>query len=289
MTAATKTSADAATASAGTATQETRTAAAAVTGAAHLRVARNGQDSVARWSQGKRGVVVVCDGCGSGASSELGAIFTARALCAAMARRLAAGEPATERATWEAARGEVVHALTRLVASWAPEDGAVAQLVPQLVEQHLLCTAVAAACDERGASVWAVGDGAYVLDGELTVLGPFAENAPPYLAYELLGVAPRAHFAARRHGADDANVACRARGAILVATDGAAALGEDLCAFAAPETLEHLLTHPDALRRHLATLARPAERIVWSERRVERTAAALQDDAAIALLSWRRS
>lgn len=288
---------------------EIRTAAAAVTGAAHLRLARNGQDSVARWSDGQRGVVVVCDGCGSGASSELGAIFTARALCAAMARRLAAGEPAAERSTWEAARGEVVAALARLVVSWMPERldapgardshdepdasdpreaSAVSAAQAQLVEQHLLCTVVAAATDEHGAAVWAVGDGAYVLDGELTVLGPFADNAPPYLAYQLLGVTPAAHFAARAH--DDAGAAAAtAHAAILVATDGAAALGEDLCAFVAPPALERLLSHPDALRRHLATLARASERIVWSERRVERTAAALQDDAAIALLSWRWS
>lgn len=288
MTAATKPSADAPGQRAvaderRAAADEVRTAAAAVTGAAHLRLARNGQDAVARWSDGRRGVVVVCDGCGSGASSELGALFTARALCAAMARRLAAAEPAAERDTWEAARHDVVAALARLVASWTPEplDANAAPAAPaQLVEQHLLCTAVAAATDEHAAAVWAVGDGAYVLDGQLTVLGPFADNAPPYLAYQLLGVTPTAHFAARLH--DDPG----ARATILVATDGAAALGDDLRALVAPHALERLLSHPDALRRHLATLARAAERILWSERRVERTAAALQDDAAIALLSW---
>ncbi len=296
MTAATKSSAD--TTSQRAVTEEglpVRTAAAAVTGAAHLRLTRNGQDAVARWSEGPRGVVVVCDGCGSGASSELGAIFTARALCAAMARRLSGGEPAAERDTWEAARHEVVAALARLVASWTLERldapiEALTDAIPdptapaQLVEQHLLCTAVAAATDEHGAAVWAIGDGAYVMGGELTVLGPFADNAPPYLAYQLLGVTPAAHFAARRHDRDAAGN--RAHAAILVATDGAAALGDGLCALVAPPALERLLSHPDALRRHLATLARASEHILWSERRVERAAAALQDDAAIGLLSW---
>jgi hypothetical protein len=62
-------------------------------------------------------------------------------------------------------------------------------------------------------------------------------------------------------------------------------LGEALLELCAAE---HFTTHPDALRRTLTTLARPAERIAWAERRVERTAAALQDDAAIAILRWGR-
>ena len=46
------------------------TAAAAGTGARHLRVARNGQDAVATWTGEDCGAIVVCDGCGSGAFSE---------------------------------------------------------------------------------------------------------------------------------------------------------------------------------------------------------------------------
>lgn len=270
------------------------TGAAAVTGAAHARLGRNGQDAVARWSQGALGVVVVCDGCGSGARSELGAIYTARALCAAMARRLAAGACPAEQATWEDARAEVVSHLRALLASWrlpaaptpsdnndehaAPASIAAADL-PAL-QEHLLCTTIAAACSDRAAAVWALGDGAFVTGGELTVLGPFPDNAPPYLAYDLLGEPRRAHFAA--HALDGAGQAS----GILIATDGAAALGEALVELAAAP---RFTAHPDALRRTLATLARPAERIAWAERRVERTAAALQDDAAIGLLRWSRS
>lgn len=247
-------------------------AAAAVCGAAHQRLARNGQDAAARWSEARRAVVVVCDGCGSGARSELGAIFTANAMVAAMARQLRAGASAVEEEPWEVARREVTAALRQLLASWRHES--YDELA--LIEQHLLCTVVAAACDERGASVWALGDGAFVLDGALTQLGPFADNAPPYLAYDLLGEPRPAHFHSVR----------AERGVALVATDGAAALGEDLLALTGHD---RYLAHPDALRRYLATLARGSERIAWSERRVERTAAPLQDDASIGLLRWSAS
>ena len=69
---------------------------------------------------------------------------------------------------------------------------------------------------------------------------------------------------------------------MLVATDGPAEVG--LGAF---DGLDRYLGHPDALRRHLAVLARAGERIDWDGRRVERRAAALQDDGAVALLAWR--
>jgi len=264
----------------------TNVAAAAVTGASHLRLGRNGQDAVASWSEGDRGVVIVCDGCGSGARSELGAIYTARALVAAMARLLREGASAAEQVTWERARAEVTRGLRSLLASWRVErEEDVADAC--LIEQHLLCTIVAAARGGGTASVWAIGDGAFVLGGELTQLGPFPDNAPPYLAYDLLAAPREAHFAAlAMDPGDDGDDGETDRGAILVATDGAAALGEELIELAhTPRFLEH----PDALRRHLATLARPGERIVWSERRVERTAAPLQDDAAIGLLRWSAS
>ncbi len=251
-------------------------AAAAVSGAAHLRLARNGQDAAATWSDARRSVVVVCDGCGSGARSELGAIFTANAMAAAMARRLGAGEPAAAEETWEAARRDVVSALRLLLESWSLGSSQNAAQNAALIEQHLLCTVLAAACDGGGAAVWALGDGAFVLDEQLTELGPFPDNAPPYLAYDLLGAPRPARFAK----------SARPSGRALIASDGAAALGEDLI-YIADHDRYH--THPDALRRLLATAARASERIAWEARRVERTAARLQDDAAIGLLRWSAS
>ena len=107
------------------------------------------------------------------------------------------------------------------------------------------------------------------------VLGPFANNAPPYVAYDLTAAAAdepiaRAHFAIRE--------AC-VGGRIVVTTDGAAEL--DLAAFADAR----YVAHPDALRRQLAVLARADERIDWDARwRQPGTRAPLQDDGAIAML-----
>jgi len=236
-------------------------ASAAVTGARHLKLARNGQDAAASWVGEGAGAVVVCDGCGSGASSEVGARLGAQLVIGAIAARLTRGERPGE--LWDGVRAEVVAVLGRL-ADALPGDRAAA------IHGHLLFTVVAAAVAGDQVGVWAIGDGAYALGDRVQVLGPFADNQPPYLGYDLLGAPERAHVAA-----GDARV-----GSVMVATDGAAEL--DL----AGVTDDRTLAHPDGLRRRLAVLARGGERIDWDARRIVRTPAALQDDAAIAVLRW---
>jgi hypothetical protein len=242
-------------------------AAASVTGARHLRGARNGQDAAIAWvgSTARCGVVVVCDGCSSGASSEVGARLGASLFAGAVAARLRAGELPTEQALWEAARTDTVRALSELVERMAGDR-------VQALHDHFLFTIVAGAVTRTAAAVWALGDGAYSFGDRTRVLGPFDDNAPPYLAYDLLGEARAASFEVAPYGC----------AAIVVATDGASDLDVPLETF----TDRKLVEHPDALRRHLTVLARSHERIVWSERRVARTPARLQDDCAVAVLRW---
>jgi Protein phosphatase 2C len=250
-------------------------ASAAVTGARHLRAARNGQDAVATWVGDGAGAAVVCDGCGSGASSEVGARLGAQLVIAAVAARLAAGE--RPGVLWDGVRAEVVATLARLAdAMPGAVPGAMPGVREAVIRDHFLFTIVAAAVAGDEACVWAIGDGGYRLArGTLRTLGPFADNQPPYLAYDLLGMPQRARLEVR-----DARA-----GQLVVATDGVVELA------AAGPALDDLLdpralAHPDGLRRRLAVLARGGERIDWEARRVVRTPAALQDDGAVAVLGW---
>ena len=251
--------------------QDVRAAAAAVAGAHHRRMGRNGQDAAAAWTGvgggAAAGAVVVCDGCSAGGSSEVGARLGAELVIAAAARALAGGGRAS--AIWPAVEEHVLGALGRLAASMRGD-------LARVVREHFLFTIVAAAYRGDEVAVWAHGDGAYAIGERARVLGPFPDNQPPYLAYALLGAAapvlppPYVEIADARAGS------------VLVATDGPAEVG--LGVFGG---VERYVRNPDALRRHLAVLARGDERIDWDGRRVERRAAALQDDGAIALLSWR--
>ncbi|CAN5777485.1 hypothetical protein BH11MYX3_BH11MYX3_41740 [soil metagenome] len=237
---------------------------AAVTGARHLRTARNGQDAAATWAGEGAGAVVVCDGCGSGASSEVGARLGAQLVIAALARRIEGGGLPTDPALWEGMRVEVVARIAELGAAMGGE-------LAQRIHEHFLFTVVAAAVAGEDAAVWVIGDGAYAIGTRIRELGPFPDNQPPYLAYDLLGMAQPAHHEA---------VPATGAATIMVATDGVAELGLDAIA------PERCLAHPDALRRRLTLLARGTETIEWDARRVLRTAAPLQDDGAVAILAW---
>jgi hypothetical protein len=237
-----------------------------VTGADHRRLERPGQDAAATFVDAGRGfgVAVVCDGCGSTPAAQVGAELGARLFAQAIAAALAGGAAVGEAATWEAARAGVAARLAALVGGLGDAETAVHEL--------LLFTIVAAAVDREHAAVWALGDGHAILDGRAIDLGPFADNRPPYLGYDLLG---------DRRAASLVITPARAAGVAVVATDGAgelplAALADDA----------RLVAHPDALRRYLALRARGREEIDWIEQRVKRTPAELTDDCAIAILRW---
>src|SRR5262245_17007364 len=154
-------------------TMAIRAGAATVIGSRHQRSSRNGQDAAVAWSDGKRAVAVVCDGCSSGGSSEVGARLGASVFLHSLAMRLAAGESVSCPATWAAARIEVVRAIADIVERM-PGDRL------QAIHDYFLFTIVAAAATRDGAAVWALGDGAYSFGDTTRVLGPFPDNAPPY-------------------------------------------------------------------------------------------------------------
>lgn len=252
-----------------------RVGAAAVTGARHLRAARNGQDACATWVGDGAAAVVVCDGCGSARGSEVGAQLGARLFASALGRRLGSGtrlgaEPLAAASpadsleqAFAAARADVARAIAAIVEPLPDRDAAVRDM--------FLFTIVAAAWRGAAGGVWALGDGAYAFAGGSThELGPFADNEPPYLAYDLIGEPARACF-------EPAPPECRG---IVVATDGALPLVHGVAHFASARMLDN----PDALRRVLAMLARAPERIDWDERRVACTPAVFQDDCAVGVL-----
>lgn len=232
-----------------------RGAAAAVGGARHARAGRNGQDAAA-WSTS--GAIVVCDGCGSGASSEVGARLGAQLVIAAITR---ADGDATTPSFWTTVRAEVVASLDALVRAMPGER-------EQIVHDYFLFTVIAAVAAGDEVAVWAIGDGAYAIDGCVRELGPFEGNQPPYIGYDLVDNPQVAHMEVARAES------------VIVATDGVAECGLERFARGAVR----FVNHPDALRRELAMMARAEERLDWDARRVLRAPALLQDDGAVAML-----
>ncbi len=158
-------------------------ASGSVMGTHHALAGRNNQDSACclRWEGGL--VAVVCDGCSGGSRSEVGACLGARLVCQAVRRH------ADDR-DWDAISDEVLGELRQLGAALGDDLAAV-------VHEYFLFTIVGALLLPEESWLFALGDGCLRLNGEPLGLGPFADNAPPYLGYRLLDPADPAALAIR--------------------------------------------------------------------------------------------
>ena len=256
---------------------EAEVATGSVAGRVHRRMAKPNQDAVT-WRRGRRGLVmVVCDGCGSGARSEVGAELSARLWAKALAERVDGGA-AIDHELFVAAGDEVLDHLAALCAALGATDDAARRT---LVASHLLATSLCAVVSRDRAAVFALGDGVVGLGREHRLIGPFPDNQPPYLALGLVGARP----------SGETWIADASVGSALLATDGAGplltetAIGPGLALLDAAGA-DALYRNPAALTRRLGLLADDVTEIDWDARKVDRRAALLDDDCTIALARW---
>lgn len=211
-----------------------------VAGREHRRALRDGQDGVA--VVGAEHVVagIVTDGCSSGRTSEIGARLGAAWLAVLIAEHFR--DVRSEEAAQAAACSVTVDLLARLELLARSLD-ADAQVRSALVGDALLFTFLAAVVTPSVAVIFGIGDGVVVVEREISVLDPGPDNAPPYIAYGLLGapLAPRVHFVGPTAGV----------GLLAVATDGLAA-ETSLPALAADPRLAR---NPSLLRKRLVVLS----------------------------------
>lgn len=259
---------------------EAEVATGSVAGRTHRRMGRPNQDAVA-WRRGARGLVmVVCDGCGSGARSEIGAELGARLWLRTLGERIEGGA-AIDVALFDHAADEVLDHLAALCDALGCEPG---PSRTELVAGHLLATTLCAVVTPERAAVHALGDGVIGLGLETRVIGPFPDNQPPYLALGLVGARP----------AGETWIADAGVGSVLLATDGATPLVSGVAMTAGTDLVDAagadpLYRNPQALTRKLALLAEDSTSIDWDGQRVERRPALLDDDTTIALARWRRA
>lgn len=203
-------------------------AAATVTGARHRQAGLGNQDAFFAATRGERAVFVVCDGCGSAAASHVGAYVGARLVAEASLAMVGEADAVT---FWREITAKVTSDL-----------GALAAPLGDVLAEAFLFTTVGALVDRERLVLFALGDGVVGCNDEVVELGPFADNAPPYLAYRLLD------------GRDVTlqpvlvrDVASVER--FFIGSDGAIDL---------PERYDdRFFAHPDALRRRLTQLSRP--------------------------------
>jgi hypothetical protein len=250
-----------------------------VIGRSHAVSERGNQDAYTWLSRPGSLVAVVCDGCGSGAHSEVGARLGARLVVEGLSRRLADGASLDAPELWASLRDDVLGALRGVALAMGGR-------LAETVAEYFLFTVVGVAVAGEQGCVFACGDGVLAVDGELTRLGPFPGNEPPYLGYGLLD-RPASLEVVRTFPAAEVR-------SVLVGSDGAADL-EDVAARPLPgggtvgalgqfwEEDRHFQNR-DAVRRRLALINRDVVRPIWDERRLARQPGPLGDDATLVVI-----
>jgi hypothetical protein len=152
-----------------------------VTGRSHLRVGKNNQDAYYGVCLEDYSIAVVCDGCGSGNSSEVGAKIGAKLVVSAISKMLKDHRlPSKE--FWEEVRQYILGKLQNLALAMDSNG----TLFKTIIHHYFLFTIVGVLITKTGVTIFSIGDGVIIINGKIKQLGPFAKNAPPYLAYSLL-------------------------------------------------------------------------------------------------------
>lgn len=244
-----------------------------VPGRDHRMAGRNNQDAFHYVSGPDRVAAVVCDGCGSGAKSEIGAEIGALAL-------------ATELAADGDLRRSLVNVLETLALLLCNLQGN----SRQLIGEYFLFTIVGAVIDAQTATFFSIGDGMVIVNGERIRLGPFPDNAPPYLGYELPLLS--SDFPLLKHLVIRRVLATEQLTSFLLATDGIddliGAEGRTLAGRGGVvEPVESFWTdgiyfrNPDAIRRRLTVIGREHVSAAQDGKSVLRTPGVLRDDTTL--------
>lgn len=138
-----------------------------------------------------RVIAVLCDGCHSSHSSELGSKWASR-LIAEKVRRYVSRYLDLTAETIDPER--LGHLLERVrqdtlaqMRMMALEMG---DSLSRILDEYFYFTIVGAIALPSGGVVFNLGDGVYSVDDELIQIGPFPGNEPPYLAYGIVGSKP---------------------------------------------------------------------------------------------------
>jgi len=160
-------------------TEEFEIASGSIIGQYHLRIGFNNQDNCFITENPHRITAVVCDGCGSSITSEvgstLGSSMVAWELGASGIDCVGNNREEAEMCL-ERARRFIVDRITAIAFK-------VGQPFLKVITESFLFTIVAAVMGKDYTYVLSFGDGFYAINGQLHEIGPFENNAPPFIAY----------------------------------------------------------------------------------------------------------
>lgn len=260
--------------------------AASVQGASHARRGKNNQDSFWVIDTDDKLVAVVADGCGSGEHSEVGSTIGARALAHALTYwpMMPIDEILSTHRERMAGRFK---SMAQLAGAYSQKD------INEFVGDYCLYTLVGAVMDAERLIIFAFGDGAVGLDGNIKTWD-YWRNAPPYIGYDAIDPDNDMEWSIIRNGSIDGVTS------FMVGTDGVEDLikaadkslpGKPLATVTPVEIMaecDPFFENPDMLRRHLSLAAMSATRLDPETKELDKRAGLLGDDTTLVIVRRER-
>jgi hypothetical protein len=268
-------------------------AAGTVVGRHHVRLGVNNQDGYYLTSTEEATIAIVCDGCSSGVHSEVGAKVGARLVGEAIRRSLFEGEAIVEpEKCLELVRQNVLENIKTMAIAMG---GNTNEIPPKILQHYFLFTIVGVWIARSGIVTFSLGDGLLIVNDRPTQIGPFANNAPPYLVYDFLDSnSDRWKFTIHdRLNLEDLN-------SILIGTDGVNDLMKLAhCPFPGKPDLigdirqfwtqDRYFQNPDTIRRQLSLINREIHKPNWEHRQMLKETGLLPDDTTLIVIRKRKS
>ncbi|HEY9618759.1 MAG TPA: protein phosphatase 2C domain-containing protein [Crinalium sp.] len=260
-----------------------------ITGREHLRTGKNNQDAYYWLALEDVAIATICDGCGSGPHSEVGAKLGARMTVDTVQRFLSKQEFCIDQPEfWQLVYRDLLHQCQTIA------DQLGGHFV-QTVQDYLLFTIVGTVVTPTLTTVFALGDGVVIVNGDVLQIGPFANNAPPYLAYGLVQSALSDSVVNPLQFQILQTLPTQEIDSMLIGSDGVSDLiavsdkplpgqTESVGAIAQFWQQHRYFQNPDQVRRRLALMNREVTKPDWQTQRCIRQSGLLPDDTTLIVL-----
>lgn len=270
-------------------------AAGTIVGRDHVMVGKNNQDAFCWMNSRDMIIAIVCDGCGSASHSEVGAKVGAKLILEAIKKQVliyrSSGSTShiAENSFWDEIAKDVLAEL-RILANTMSES------ISLVSRDYFLFTVVGAVITPLFSLTFSFGDGVLAINGDVTTIGPFPNNAPPYLAYSgLLDMSFKKDCPELLKFQMHKLLLTEEVQSIFIGTDGVGDFienqfskipGKDEPVGPISQFWEddRYFKNPDMIRRRLFLVSRDYQKIDWEEQKIIKEPGLLSDDTTLIVI-----
>ncbi len=268
-----------------------------ITGKDHRWSGRNNQDAYYYLVNEEVIVAIVCDGCSESRHSEVGAKLGARLIGEGVRQNFNRYQEALRFTGTEEVWSRFLERVRRdVLAELRILALAMGEGLSETVSDYFLFTVVGAVVTREESVIFSLGDGVYIVNGEITRLGPFPANEPPYFAYNGLvdSSVGNEHPELLNLSVQKIIPTPEVKN-LLIGTDGVAGLidvseqnlpgkEEKVGPISQFWTDDRFFQNWDMVRRRLSLINRELARPIWQERRIVKEGGLLPDDTTLVVI-----